>query len=449
MMLFDIPPEWLPIQLVALVSLGMGAAFIAADFSSPTSRALSLAFVAFGIAIGLSYPLTGGQGEISLAGRWLAISDGVALIASLEWVLRVRRTIDVEHLHVGVSDVLLRLGQVAGAFFGAAGIYAPELRRDQFLGAAENTHFVMQAGFWIFALPLLFAIFAGAVASFLLLLARPDRSERIRIIGAIIGFPLIVSGLLVPANAGTVLIIIGLMIFLVGAMQYVVVQGQRGQFLARFMSPQVEKLVRVRGFKHAVQHRNLEITVVSSDLRGFTAFAQAHPSSSVIKTLREYYDAGGQVVIEYGATIKDYAGDGILILVGAPLPVDQHASRGLEMAEKIREVSVEVTRRWSTEAYPLGVGIGVATGLVTVGIIGSASRWEYTAVGPAVNLASRLCERAQHREILVDSRTVEMAPLARVERKQPLNIKGFSDPVDLYMLSSAGPEAWKKLVSIA
>ena len=78
--------------------------------------------------------------------------------------------------------------------------------------------------------------------------------------------------------------------------------------------------MRERGLKHAVQHRTVEITVVCSDLRGFTAFAQAHPSSSVIKTLREYYDEVGKVVAEFGGTVKDYAGDGVLILVGAPLP---------------------------------------------------------------------------------------------------------------------------------
>ncbi len=434
---FIIPTEWLPIQLVALVSLGMGIAFIAADARSPTSRALALAFVAFGVAVGLGLPLNGHGGEISAAGRWLAVADSVALIASLEWVRRVRRTIDVEHLHVGISDVLLWLGQLAGLFFGAAGVYAPELRRDQFLSAVSERAVLFEPGFWIFALPLFFAIFAGGVASVLLLLARPDRSERIRIIGALIGFPMIVSGLIIPAKIGAIIIIIGLMVFLIGAMQYVVVQGQRGQFLARFMSPQVEKLVRSRGFKHAVQHRTLEITVISSDLRGFTLFAQTHPSSSVIRTLREYYDAVGNVVMEHGATIKDYAGDGILILVGAPLPIEKHAQRALQMAAQIRTVSSEVTRRWSTNAYPLGVGVGVASGLVTVGIIGSASRWEYTAVGPAVNLASRLCERALDGEILVDSRTAEMVQQAGLTPLSPIALKGFAEPVEIHNLGSA------------
>ena len=433
-MIQNLPADWLPSQLVALVGLGIGLAFLIADFRAPTSRALALAFIAFAFAVGLSLPLIGASGPVPTAGRWLALADAVALIASLEWVHRVRRTIDVEHLHVGVSEVLLRLGQFASVCFGIAGVYAPEMRRDEFLGAVNNVYALTKPGFWIFATPIIIALMTGAVATLLLLLARPDRSERIRIFAAILGFPVIVSGLILPANIGALLMVAGQMVFLIGAVQYLVVQGQRGQFLARFLSPQVEKLVRERGLRHAVQHRSLEITVVCSDLRGFTAFAQAHPSSSVIKTLREYYDAVGKVVAEYGGTVKDYAGDGILILVGAPLAVPNHARSGLEMAQLIREAAGEVTRRWSTQAYPLGVGVGVASGLVTVGIIGSSSRWEYTAVGPAVNLASRLCEQAEHRQILVDARTVELAALTNLIERPPLQVKGFTEAVTNWLL---------------
>lgn len=429
-----IPVDWLPSQLVALVSLGIGAAFLFADFRAPTSRALAIAFIAFGVAVGLSLPLSGTDGPVPALGRWLALVDAVALIASLEWVRRVRRTIDARHLHVSFSDSLLRTGQFAGLLFGLSGVALPEVRRDQFLGAVSDLSVLREPGFWLFAGPLTIAVFAGGVATALLLLARPDRSERIRIVAAIIGFPMVVIGLIVPAKVGALLMVAGLMVFLIGVMQYLVLQGERGQFLARFLSPQVEKLVRERGLKHAVQHRTLEITVVASDLRGFTAFAQAHPSSSVIKTLREYYDAVGKVVGEFGGTVKDYAGDGILILVGAPLPVEHHARCGIEMARRIRAAATEVTRRWSTRQYPLGVGVGVASGLATVGIIGSSSRWEYAAVGPVVNLACRLCEQAAHGQVLIDSRTVELAGRAELEVHPPQNLPGFEEPVAVWRL---------------
>ena len=154
----------------------------------------------------------------------------------------------------------------------------------------------------------------------------------------------------------------------------------------------------------------------------------------MIEVLRDYYDAVGLVVAEYGGTIKDYAGDGILILVGAPLPMADHALIGLRIAHRVRAAASEVTRRWSSAEHGLGVGVGVASGFVTVGIIGGASRLEYTAVGPAVNLASRLCEQAVDQEILIDGRTFELAGDTGLEPRPPIAVKGFAEPVSLFAL---------------
>ena len=99
---------------------------------------------------------------------------------------------------------------------------------------------------------------------------------------------------------------------------------------------------------------------------------------------------------------------------------------------------MEVTRRWSGGELNLGVGVGVASGFVTVGVIGAASRLEYTAVGPAVNLSARLCSEAVHGEVLVDPRTTSLlgeAP-ARAELRQgeTLRLKGFAQPVESFVL---------------
>ena len=110
------------------------------------------------------------------------------------------------------------------------------------------------------------------------------------------------------------------------------------------------------------------------------------------------------------------------------------------MAQQIRKTGVDLTQRWSDGELQLGVGVGVASGFVTVGVIGAASRLEYTAVGPAVNLASRLCSEAAHGEILVDPRTRELMgeehALRALGLGETLRLKGFANPVQSYLLAA-------------
>ncbi|MEK6246422.1 MAG: adenylate/guanylate cyclase domain-containing protein, partial [Pseudomonadota bacterium] len=130
-----------------------------------------------------------------------------------------------------------------------------------------------------------------------------------------------------------------------------------------------------------------------------------------------------------------------LILVGAPIPLPDHAQRAIMLAKRIREKGMEITARWSDAELRLGVGVGVASGFVTVGVIGAASRLEYTAVGPAVNLASRLCSEAAHGEVLIDPRTIELlgeeARRPELRPGEALQLKGFQQPVQSYTLLAA------------
>jgi class 3 adenylate cyclase len=171
-------------------------------------------------------------------------------------------------------------------------------------------------------------------------------------------------------------------------------------------------------------------------LRGFTRLSQLLASDQVIRLLNDYYDAIGATVVEFGATLKDYAGDGALVLVGAPLPVPAHAEQGLALAKRLQEATRGVMDHWAGPEMQVGLGIGVASGRVTVGAIGSSSRMEYTAVGPAVNLASRLCAQAKDGEILVDARTAELAGNAGLETRGRVPLKGFGE-VEHFACSSA------------
>ncbi len=423
-------------NLVSLLALGMALAFVSADRDSLGSRWLALFFVGLGLSIDLNI-VVAEQWNVSIALHgWFALTEGMACIALLEWILLVRRTVPAQDLDVRAGDWLLRLGQGAAVIYCILSVLYPEMRLRDFLGALNHDGALRRPGFWIFAVPILFIGYVGIASIMLLLNRRPDRAERVRIVAMAGAIPCMTAGMVMPLHYNAVPLLLGEIIVLVGSVRYHVLQGQRGQFMSRFLSPQVARLVAERGLQTAMRENLLEITVVCCDLRGFTAFAEAQPSARVLQVLREYYDAVGAVVAEFGGTIKDFAGDGILILVGAPIPIELHARRGMEMAQRIRAVGVERTRQWSTPAHTLGIGLGVASGAVTVGVIGGSSRLEYTAVGSAVNLASRLCEQAAHTEILLDRRTVDLAGAlsytSRLEMRAPLAVKGFSREIVYY-----------------
>ncbi len=423
-------------NLVSLLALGMALAFISADRDSLSSRWLALFFVGLGLSIDLNI-VVGVQWNVSTALHgWFSLSEGMACVALLEWILLVRRTVPAQDLDVRAGDYVLRLGQVSSGIYCLLSVLFPETRLRDFLGAFNHDGALLRPGFWLFAAPITVIGYASIFSIMLLLNRRPDKPERVRILAMAWAIPCFMVGLVLPLQFDTVAIMLGEIVFLVGSVRYHVLQGQRGQFMSRFLSPQVARLVAERGLKTAMRENLLEITVVCCDLRGFTAYAEAQPSARVLQVLRQYYDVVGAVVAEFGATIKDFAGDGILILVGAPIPMQQHAQCGIEMARRIRAVGVALTGECSTATHTLGIGVGVASGAVTVGVIGATSRLEYTAVGSAVNLASRLCEQAAHAEILLDGRTVELAGAlpdgTRLEARAPLSVKGFSRQIVYY-----------------
>jgi adenylate cyclase len=427
--------------LVCLVALGMALAFLMADRDSPTSRWLAATFAFIGIAIDLNIVVTlMWQPPMWVRGLF-AIPETLAIIALLEWIYRVRQTVPAGNLNTRTGDVALRLGQGAAVLYSVLAIMAPEWRDEYFFGALARPDALSRLEFWVFALPVFFSGLAGIASMLLLLNRRPDLPERIRVLAMLGAVPFWAASFVLPLEFTAIAMIIGEVILFVGATQYHVLQGQRGQFMSRFLSPQVAELVRRRGLKHAMQENLLEITVVCCDLRGFTPYAQAQPSSQVLRVLREYYDAVGLVVADYGATIKDFAGDGVLVLVGAPLTQPDHARVGMELARRVRSAVREVVRRASTDQHRLGIGVGVASGPCTVGIIGSSGRFEYTAVGPAVNLASRLCELARDGEVLLAAETVahcqDCSHDRALEQRQPVQVKGYAEPVALFNLQDA------------
>jgi adenylate cyclase len=412
---------------VGITMVGMSIAFIAAEPRSPVTRAFVIAYGLSGIAAAMetSFVFLYPEGtHIPLFARYNVVL-AVGLWGFPLWLLRIAHTAQPTPRAVRWITGCVYLQWAMGAiYFVLAGVYAEArfyefylcLGRETFLPSMESR---LLAGM----------ILAGTInltaGGTILLTQNIDPAERRRVLAFAVSFPFISCIFILPAGYNLIAALLGAMIFLVGAIRYYVIQGERGLFMSRFLSPQVADLVRQRGMAYAMQPQALDITAVCCDLRGFTRISQRMASDQVIQLLNEYYETVGQVVAEYGATIKDYAGDGILILVGAPLPIADHAARGLKLAQRLNTGVHGVIARWTIPGDSLGVGLGVASGKVTVGAIGSSSRMEYTAVGQAVNLAARLCAQADDAEILVDAQTARLAGPDGLEKRGNFNVQGL------------------------
>jgi class 3 adenylate cyclase len=206
--------------------------------------------------------------------------------------------------------------------------------------------------------------------------------------------------------------------------------------LKRFFSPQVAEAI-VAGGEGILEPHRREITAVFLDLRGFTAFTDRADPEEVLELLRAYHATLGHTVEEYGGTLEHFAGDGVMIFFGDPFPIDRPAERAVRMALALQHAFKPISEAWAKLGHPVGLGIGIAQGDATLGVIGFEQRWEYAAIGNVPNLAARLCGQARAGEILLDGQTErEVAPIAVSESVGPLSLRGFLQPVSAFRLRS-------------
>ncbi len=211
-------------------------------------------------------------------------------------------------------------------------------------------------------------------------------------------------------------------------------QLQRLSRLKRFFSRQVAEAI-VAGGEDILEPHRREITAVFLDLRGFTAFTDRADPEDVLELLRAYHATLGRTVDEFGGTLEHFAGDGVMIFFNDPFPVERPAERAVRMAMGLQLAFEPIARAWEKLGHQVGLGVGIAQGDATLGVIGFEQRWEYAAIGNVPNLAARLCGEARAGEILLDAQTErEVTEFAEVEPIGPLALRGFQQPVPAFKL---------------
>jgi adenylate cyclase len=218
-------------------------------------------------------------------------------------------------------------------------------------------------------------------------------------------------------------------------------KSERINRLKQFLAPQVAELVE-HSDQRLLDAQRREVVAIFGDLRGFTAFTARAEPEAILAVLRQYYEAVGAVTARHEATLIRFAGDGVMVLVNAPVTCENPAHRGIRLAIDMQAAVQSLAGTWSAGGCAIGFGVGVAMGPATVGTLGYQGRLDYTAIGNVVNLASRLCSLADDGQILLDptvhERVKESFALASIGERP---IKGYDRALEIFAVvgMDAGP----------
>jgi adenylate cyclase len=187
----------------------------------------------------------------------------------------------------------------------------------------------------------------------------------------------------------------------------------------------------------AAAQEELEVTILFSDIRGFSTLAEQLSAREVAGLLARHLSAMAEVVAEHAGTIDKFSGDGVMAVFGAPNPLPDHAERAMRcaiaMQERQRALNAEMG-----EGEPLGMGIGINTGVVMAGAVGGGGRLEYTVMGDAVNVAQRLQAQAGAGQILATAAPAAAASSIATDSLGLIQVKGRREPVEIHIVVSTG-----------
>lgn len=205
--------------------------------------------------------------------------------------------------------------------------------------------------------------------------------------------------------------------------------------LKEFLAPQVAELVMTEDGADLLKTHRRYIACLFCDIRNFTAASDSAEPEEVIAVLQTFHDRVGQLVLEHRGTIGFRAGDGVMAFFNDPLPCDEPVLEALRLALDIRNAFDELRASSPPLGQTIGLGIGIASGYATLGFIGFKGRGDYTAVGRAVNVASRLCDMADDHQILLSDRAFhETESKVEAETLGAVELKGVGAPVETYLV---------------
>lgn len=207
----------------------------------------------------------------------------------------------------------------------------------------------------------------------------------------------------------------------------------------RLLSPDLAEMVVSGELKVEKGGQSRVATVAFIDIRGFTAMSENAPPTEVLLMLNEYFEMVVESVFRYEGTVDKFMGDEIMVIWGAPLTHDDDPIRAVRAALEIRAELVEFNnKRISENKEEISIGIGINTGSLVAGYIGSTQAMSYSVIGDSVNTAARLCAAAKKGQILISENTLnQLGDGFEVAEIEPLQAKGKFNPIRVYNVMGA------------
>ena len=213
-----------------------------------------------------------------------------------------------------------------------------------------------------------------------------------------------------------------------------VIELERHARLTRFLPDQIAGMILESGDETVLQSHRRMIATIFCDLRRFTAFSESADPEEVIQVLETFHTRTSELTAQSGGTVIQRAGDGVMIILNDPIPIDEPAAKAVALAAGLRGEIKTLCDQWRSYDYDLGFGIGMSYGYATLGLVGSQNHQNYTAIGPSVNIASRLCDHASDGEVLATQRVRTEAPDFQFDDVGQLELKGVSRPMSIFKL---------------
>lgn len=212
--------------------------------------------------------------------------------------------------------------------------------------------------------------------------------------------------------------------------------------LYRYMTPRVAEQVMALGDDALMVGERKEVTILFSDIRGYTTLTENLGAAEVVSLLNQYFETMVEAVFNYEGTLDKFIGDALMAVFGAPLPLtENHAWQAVQAALDMRQRLVEFNRRRVVQQQPIiNIGIGISSGEVVSGNIGSHKRMDYTVIGDGVNLSSRLetVTKEYGCEIIISEFTYQLcSDRIWVRELDRIRVKGKNQAVKIYELLDA------------